>query len=59
MCDCDYVLLYYFDLVIRSAGSEHIFFGDMVSVCLCVFARMVFSVCMRAFLRISVCVFGM
>lgn len=27
LCDCDYVLLYYFDLVIRSAGSQNIFFG--------------------------------
>lgn len=27
LCDCDYVLLYYCDLVIRSAGSQNIFFG--------------------------------
>lgn len=30
LCDCDYVLLYYFDLVIRSAGSQKFFFGHVL-----------------------------
>lgn len=36
LCDCDYVLLYYFDLVIRSAGSQNTIFWWRAAVNECV-----------------------
>lgn len=48
LCDCDYVLLYYFDLVIRSAGSQKIYFWYIcVSSCVWVFMCVCMCVCTR------------